>query len=53
MHAVRAMENVLASLAHGKVDFTGKRACNLKITDQSSNGLRLNRNIDRRPALMA
>jgi 2,3-dimethylmalate lyase len=24
MHAVRAMENVLAGLAHGKVDFAGK-----------------------------
>ena len=24
MHAVRAMQNVLASLAHGKVDFAGK-----------------------------
>ena len=24
MHAVRAMDNVLADLAHGKVDFAGK-----------------------------
>ena len=26
MHAVQAMENVLASLAHGKADFAGKGA---------------------------
>ena len=49
VHAVRAMENVLGSLSHGKVDFAGK-ASNLRITNQSwasSNRCRLKRTINR------